>query len=191
MKHFSTGAGRTSLLHVRCCNGNINTAKLYKKPKLVEVVHNSDDVQHLHDDENTKKPKKLKLRLDPVTSAKQIADAISTIDNNQYGIIKRDELPFSGSNTGHLIDWAHNEREVDHAYEIDLKAANVATHTDKYVITDEVFIPISMELETAVVATSKLMLSLEAEGDPPKKIRFKPKKTTSTSSDQSKNSSKK
>jgi len=97
-----------------------------------------------------------------------------------YTVVRRPDA-FGPDNTGAFVDWARSAG-ADHAYVLELKATNIATHTDRYEIEREPFAVLVKELEAAMVTVADLLLTVPMEGAPPPKLLYRPKVSSSASS---------
>mmetsp|Transcript_43958 Transcript_43958/g.70346 ORF Transcript_43958/g.70346 Transcript_43958/m.70346 type:complete len:740 (+) Transcript_43958:316-2535(+) len=136
MLHYSTGRGRVALMHVRCCNGVI------KPPQVYVEKENPINVN---------------------TVANLLSRYVEQTDGSKYSVEQR-ETSFHAKNHGQMIDWAHNEANIDHAYVVELKGAGLATRTDHAKISVDPFQTLLRELETATVFLAQRLLQMPMEG---------------------------
>ena len=95
-------------------------------------------------------------------------------EGSTYSAIKRTE-PFGPANSGLLVDWAYGEMMAYPAHVLELKANSIATHKDRYQITEEFFMSTAKEMELGVVKGAQELLSQEVSGPAPGSIFYKAK----------------
>lgn len=131
---------------MRCCSGVITPPQLYRK-EYVEKVN--------------------------VAKVAELFTRVVTQESSKYSVGKRED-EFNSKNTGLMIDWAHTEAMVDHAYTFEIKASGLTTRANHLMVSEEPFLLLSQELERAVVFLSQLVLSMDIEG-PARDSNFKPR----------------
>ncbi len=115
IKNLATGRGRLAVLHVRCCNGAVAPPQKYEKANPEAGGEDEDGGAP------KKKKKRVKHRVDVDAVAKMMAEEMRKSESTDFSVAKRDQ-PFSVTNTGRLIDWAHGECFAELAFELELKA---------------------------------------------------------------------
>jgi len=136
MSHYATGRGRVALLHVKCCTGSITPPQVYRDiPNPVNVMQ----------------------------VATLMGRYVEHTDGSRYSIQTRD-AEFHAKNHGQMIDWAHNEAMIDHAYLFEVKGTGLATRADHAKISIEPFQTLLRELETATVFLALRLLQMPIEG---------------------------
>mmetsp|Transcript_5267 Transcript_5267/g.9491 ORF Transcript_5267/g.9491 Transcript_5267/m.9491 type:complete len:782 (+) Transcript_5267:243-2588(+) len=151
MQHYATGRGRVALLHVKCCTGIITPPLQYNR--------NIPDPINL-----------------PQFAA-LMARHVEQTDGSKYTV--ETPPPFGPKFTGGMIEYMHNEANVDHAYTFEVRGVGLATRADHAKISIEPFQTLLRELETATVFTALRLLQMPMEGEPVNEP-FKPSEHAST-----------
>lgn len=97
MQHYATGRGRVALIHVKCCSAIISPPQVYKEREAALPVE---------------------------TIADRIAFHMEQTDGSKYSVQAR-ERSFHAKNQGQMIDYMHNEANVDLAFMVELKGVGL------------------------------------------------------------------
>ena len=141
IKFYSSGLGRVSVLHIKCCKGTVYSPIPYNRNNTL-----------------------MSTKLYEKAGAK-IANEMKSYDNNEYGLKIR-VPPFSEHDTGSLIDWSSNEAGALHSYVLELNVKGLATRTNRFVLNEDPLISAVGELERGIITAAKLLLNLPNKGSP-------------------------
>lgn len=133
---YNTGIGSVALLNLRCCSGQITAPSLYED-------------------------RKVDVHVDTIAS---LFSNLIAREGAKYTKLERDD-EFNKKFTGNIIDWAHSERNINHVYEVNLKASGLTTRTNHDLISEEPFVLLTRQLERALVFIAQLLLSQPLENN--------------------------
>eukprot|EP00924_Labyrinthula_sp_SR-Ha-C_P015307 snap_masked-scaffold_9-processed-gene-13.67-mRNA-1 protein AED:1.00 eAED:1.00 QI:0/-1/0/0/-1/1/1/0/546 len=139
IEHYTTGKGRVAVLNIKCCSGEVIPPKAYKDRAEATTMS--------------------------VESGSELISKATTVEAQSYAVINRKgDDAYGKENLGNMIDWVYSELDVDHVYEISLKASGLTTRTNHNLVSEEPFVLLCKQLERAVVLTTQLLLSQPVEG---------------------------
>lgn len=141
IEKFNTKKGSTAVVNLRCCSGELIAPRFYKS------------------ENNENGEGSFEVNVDTVLA---LIGSFLTKDGTKYSIVDRDES-FNQKFSGSLIDWAHSEQGINHAYEINLKGGGLTTRTNHNLISEEPFVLMARQLETLIVLITQLLLSQPLE----------------------------